>query len=219
MLASSTPLNPPFHSAQAMIQDSTSEVLPRHNDLLGSFPIGARASRVGGFSLIEVLVALLLISVGLLGIAGLAGSTLSYNKASQFRLTGMSLANNYADHARLNLYGYDLGKYDIDLDDSVPTIPEAALGQTDAKTAAENMATTDVAEFMALVAGQLPGGKVVVVSNPSSAERGMDIWMLWEGVKVADDDELLVAGQQNCPSSLSASDKNIYSCMYFKVGL
>ena len=179
-----------------------------------------RLAKMGGFSLIEVLVAILLISIGLLGIAGLAGSTLSYNKTSQVRLTGLALANNYADHARLNLYGYDLDKYEIDLDDTVPTIPGTDLEQTNEKTAAENVAATDVANFMNTVAALLPSGKAIVVSNRTAAERGMDIWLLWKEPQTEDGDALFTAGQQNCPKDLLSSDEEkVYSCMYFRVGL
>ncbi|MDO9434342.1 type IV pilus modification protein PilV [Hydrogenophaga sp.] len=73
-----------------------------------------------GTSMVEILVALLVISLGLLGIAGLSAATFGYNKAAQLRLTGMSLANDYADRARLNVYGYDLGKYSIKSVDATP---------------------------------------------------------------------------------------------------
>mgnify|MGYP006209471443 CR=1 FL=1 len=74
-----------------------------------------------GASMIEVLVALLIISLGLLGIGGISAATFGYNKAAQLRLTGLSLVNDYADRARLNVYGYDLGSYAIELDDDVPS--------------------------------------------------------------------------------------------------
>lgn len=176
-----------------------------------------------GSSLLEVLVALLLISLGMLGIAGLAGSTLKYNKASQFRLTGLSLINNYADNARLNLYGYDLGLYDITFNKALPSQPSFTITEPDTAvtplTAATNVAQADMRLFMQVVAAQLPGGQAVVVRNPSAASRGLDIWLLWQESKTTATDALLVAGQENCPTTLSSSDLELYSCMYFKVGL
>ena len=80
------------------------------------------ANHQSGSSLLEVLVAILLVSVGLLGVAGLSGATFSYNKVAQMRLTGLALVNDYADRARINVYGYDRGNYDIaKADDRITT--------------------------------------------------------------------------------------------------
>ena len=111
------------------------------------------ARRHQGASMIEVLVSILLVSVGLLGIAGLSGATFSYNKASQMRLTGIALVNDFADRARVNVYGYDLGAYDIALGDSfggtAVTVPDANLNLdpailAEATTAANGLAASDV---------------------------------------------------------------------------
>lgn len=187
------------------------------------------ATRQIGSSLIEVLVAILLVSVGLLGIAGLSGATFSYNKASQLRLTGLALVNDYADRARVNVYGYDLGNYDIALSAPTPTgtpsyLPNVAT-DTDvaAATAAANVAQFDRQDFLTAVASRLPGGDAVVVSTPTAAARDMDVWILWTepqataGVGFAG--SLFTAAQGNCPSTLTPAEQAIYSCMYFKVDL
>lgn len=90
-----------------------------------------KTSRHSGASMVEVLVALLLVSFALLGIGGLTAATFGYNKAAQLRLTGLSLVNDYADRARLNIYGYDLGHYAIALSDAAPTNSEMDAAQRD----------------------------------------------------------------------------------------
>jgi type IV pilus assembly protein PilV len=115
------------------------------------------ARRHLGASMIEILVSVLLVSVGLLGIAGLSGATFGYNKASQVRLTGIALANDLADRARVNIYGYDLRAYDIELSDVPSTtpvvVPDANLDLSPADLAnatavANGLAAADVDEFL-----------------------------------------------------------------------
>lgn len=180
--------------------------------------------REAGSSLIEVLVAILLVSVGLLGIAGLSGATFGYNKVSQLRLTGQALVNDYSDRARVNIYGFDLNDYDIALADSLPAdiTPDPDLDtkvEANALKAAQDVAQFDRRAFMTSVAKRLPQGKAVVMSSPSAAARDMDIWLLWQEPQADAGDSLFGAGQGNCPDNLSTADKALYSCMYFKVGL
>ena len=187
------------------------------------------ARRHKGASMIEVLVSVLLVSVGLLGIAGLSGATFSYNKASQMRLTGIALSNDFADRARINVYGYDRGRYDIDLADDVggtavtvpainlvldPSVPGNAI------TAADGLAAADVDQFLRNVRNRLPQGDAVVVSRPGANTRDLDVWLLWQ--EAATDRggvEIFNAAQSNCPSTLTTAQQQVYSCMYFKVGL
>lgn len=191
------------------------------NSFSHSKPRSASARRLlqVGSSMLEVLVAILLVSVGLLGIAGLSSATFSYNKAAQLRLTGLALVNDYADRARVNVYGYDLDGYSIDLSDTVPTAATLDADEADAATAAAAVATADRAYFMGEVAARLPQGKAVVASTPSAAARDLDIWLLWKEPQADGSDSLFTAGQENCPKDLSTTDKALYSCMYFKVGL
>lgn len=195
-----------------------------------------RALRQGGASMIEVLVAILLVSVGLLGVAGLSGATYSYNKVSQMRLTGLALVNDFADRARLNVYGYDRGGYTIALNTNVAnnpvTVPDSNLEldpsvETNALIAANALAAADVDQFLRAVSQRLPQGDAVVVSRPSATARDLDVWLLWQeaattAADTALDDgarSLFTSGQQNCPSTLTTAQREIYSCLYFKVGL
>ena len=177
--------------------------------------------------------AILLVSIGLLGIAGLSGATFGYNKASQLRLSGMVLVNDYADRARVNIYGYDLRQYNIHLSDPSasprvdPTYAPNLDTSTDANaaTAANTVAAADREDFLNAVADRLPGGDAVVVSSPSANARDMDVWILWIEPSANGDplenaaSSLFNAAQGNCPSTLTAAERDVYSCMYFKVDL
>lgn len=189
-----------------------------------------------GASMIEVLVSILLVSVGLLGIAGLSGATFGYNKVSQMRLTGIALANDLADRARVNVYGYDLGNYNIALDDDFATtavaVPDTNLNldpsvSANATSLATSLAAADVDQFLRNVRNRLPQGDAVVISRPAATTRDLDVWLLWQepttsGTDVDSDRgdfSLFGSTQGNCPASLTPEEAAVYSCMYFKVGL
>lgn len=191
-----------------------------------------------GASMIEVLVSILLVSVGLLGIAGLSGATFSYNKVSQMRLTGIALANDLADRARVNVYGYDRGGYTIalstDFDDSLDP-PGLLVDPTNLDfdprnaattgTIADDLAASDVDQFLRQVRNRLPQGDAVVISRPGATTRDLDVWLLWQEPTTSDvendrgDFSLFGSTQGNCPDSLTTAQAAVYSCMYFKVGL
>ncbi len=58
-----------------------------------------------GFSLIEVLVAVLIVAVGVLGIAGLQVISMQMNRSALFRLEAIQLGNDMLDRMRANSVG------------------------------------------------------------------------------------------------------------------
>lgn len=170
-------------------------------------------SQQRGTSLIEVLVALLIISLGLISMARLSATTIGFNKGAQVRLVALSLANQYAEHARLNVYGFDLGDYAIALNAAQPAALMLAADANDV-TAATNVAQADRREFMGRVATHLPQGLVVVNTTRVPASRDMDIWILWQDVNTEPSGALLNAGESQCPVGVNGN-----SCLYIKVRL
>lgn len=65
-------------------------------------PVMNGTNKQGGFSLIEVLIALIIMSVGMLGIAGLYVQSLQAGRTSMFRHQAVSLAGDIADRIRAN---------------------------------------------------------------------------------------------------------------------
>lgn len=64
--------------------------------------IHAPHRRQGGVTLIEVLITLLVLAVGLLGVAALQGFSLQASQVSYYRTQATNLAYELADHARAN---------------------------------------------------------------------------------------------------------------------
>lgn len=74
-----------------------------------------------GFSLIEVLVAILVLSIGLLGLAALQATSLKSNDGAYLRTQATMLTYDLFDSMRANRSAALAGDYDIDLTDSAPT--------------------------------------------------------------------------------------------------
>jgi len=72
----------------------------------------ARAKRERGFSLLEVLIALVVLSVGLLGIAGLQTFSLQFNHQSYERTQATILISEMFDRMMANPAAARAGKYD-----------------------------------------------------------------------------------------------------------
>ncbi|MDP2073167.1 type IV pilus modification protein PilV [Hydrogenophaga sp.] len=166
-----------------------------------------------GASLIEVLVALLIISLGLMSMARLSATTIGFNKGAQVRLVALSLATQYAERARLNVYGFDLGDYDIALNGVAPNPPAPDVNANDV-TAATNVAQGDRREFTQRLANHLPQGLAVVNSTRAPGVRDLDIWIMWQDVNTEPSGALLAAGESQCPAGVNGN-----SCLYFKVRL
>lgn len=82
-----------------------------------------------GFTLIEVLIAVLVMSIGLLGIAALQTTTVQFNRGAYLRSQATSLAYDIADRMRANRTAALNGDYDVDFADPAPDC--AAAGGDD----------------------------------------------------------------------------------------
>ncbi len=175
-------------------------------------------SHQAGSSLIEVLISILLLSTGLLAMAGLSASSASYNKLSQIRGTAAVLVNDYGERARVNLSGFDSGGYSKATTYSYSKTKTAEAGCTNAATAPctpAALATFDQTQWFNHLKLRLPGGDAYIVSTStaSTRERTMDIWIMW----TEQSQDTGLATSQTCPTGAAAPAE--VSCMYFRVTL
>lgn len=103
-----------------------------------------------GFSLIEVLVAVLVLSVGVLGIAGLQLLSLQHNTSSMYRTQAVQAAYDIIDRARANRET----DYRLAIDADAPDGPDCE-GQSCTRT---QMRDYDLAAWRAQLSAQLPEG-------------------------------------------------------------
>ena len=111
--------------------------------------------RQHGFSLVEVLIALVIMSVGMLGIAGLYVQSMQAGRTSTFRHHAVTLAGDVADRIRANPTA------GIAYTDAVGANNNCVLGATDCTPA--QMASNDVLLWKAQAGDTLPTGDVTVV--------------------------------------------------------
>lgn len=118
-----------------------------------------------GFSLIEVLITVIILAVGLLGIAGLQAMGLRFNQSALLRTQATQLAYDMADRMRTNAQGFSAGNYDLPASTAVADC-ESTTGCTPAQ-----MATNDMFEWSSVLSNTLPAG-VGVVCLDSTPDDG-----------------------------------------------
>lgn len=150
-----------------------------------------RAQR--GFSLLEVLVALFVLAIGLLGMALLQTTGLRFNTNSHSRGQATYFAYDIIDRMRANQAGFDAGNYDI-ADGTAAQTAISAYGtckaaacacESSACTAA-NMAKYDLGRWYENQDNLLPGAKTAATVDPANNRativrngNSVDVTMHW----------------------------------------
>jgi len=125
----------------------------------------AGTRRESGFSMVEVLVALVVLAIGLLGIAALYLNSLQSGRTAIYRTQAINFAADMADRIRMNRTAQ--AAYDADFDAYPLAVGTCTTtgGCSDA-----DLAATDLATWKAEIAEQLPNGVgQVVVTAPVAA--------------------------------------------------
>lgn len=114
-------------------------------------------TRQQGATLIEVLIAMVVLAIGLLGLAGLQSTSIQSNQGSYYRSQATVLANDMADRMRANRTAALAGGYVI------ATAPTSSSSNTVSGTRAEK----DKAEWLNALAETLPlgTGKITLNNN------------------------------------------------------
>lgn len=127
-------------------------------------------ARVGGFTLIEVLIALIIMSVGMLGIAGLYVHSMQAGRTSLFRHQAVLLAGDVADRIRANTQAFGAyaggGVNNNCVDGGV-------------NCNAADMAANDIFLWQQQAAETLPNGQVGVVFNNAVVPPTYQITVTW----------------------------------------
>jgi len=122
-----------------------------------------------GFSMIEVLVTLAIISLALLGTAGLQAYSMKLNQGGQFRTQAVFLAADLAERMETNKAGAVAGSYVLATSNAAGALSTAC---TDAACGAVALATYDLSQWQNAVAASLPQATWAVaqttIGNPST---------------------------------------------------
>lgn len=115
-----------------------------------------------GFTLLEVLVTAIILSIGLLGLASLQVFGLRNNQSAYMRSQATLLAYDMSDRIRANMAGFNNGDYN----DPTATEHSNCISTTGCSTA--DMAEHDMFEWSNTLSSELPsgGGVVCLDSTP-----------------------------------------------------
>lgn len=121
-----------------------------------------------GAGLIEVLVAVLILGIGLLGLAGLQTQSLRFNTDSYYRTQATLLANDIMDRMRANKENArTANNYAIKISE-----PDPSVSKTKCETAAcsaSDLAKFDIVQWRAQLASVLPSGIGEVVPQAANS--------------------------------------------------
>ena len=131
-----------------------------------------RKKNIRGFTLLEVLVAVFVFAIGLLGLAGLQTLGMRSSQDAYLRTQAATLANEMYDRLQMNFAAGDAYHLnDTTANDVVESCQEIDL-DTDGEGSAEgctraDFADNDIAEWRANLARLLPQGQGIVCRDPT----------------------------------------------------
>jgi type IV pilus assembly protein PilV len=185
----------------------------------------SRATRrgAGGFSLVEVLVAMFVVALGILALAALLQVATRYGKMSELRSTATLLVNDIADRMRANRAGAALGAQGYDLaTHDYPSEVVAPLGACTSATpcAPAALARSDMADWTARLRATLPSGSAFIRYLPGAgpATSAVDVWVGWTDPNSLASGAAGERGSAECPAAWVLADARV-RCVALQVAL
>ncbi|MBC7919402.1 MAG: type IV pilus modification protein PilV [Rhodoferax sp.] len=176
--------------------------------------------KFSGVSLIEVLVSIVIASIGLLALAGVNASSVRYTKMSQYRGTATQLAGDIGERMRANKAG--LVSYALQSNFAAQAVLPAAaatLCNTYLVTCtAGQVAAYDLQTWQVLVRDHLPEGSAFITTPVGPQNDSADVWLVWRDPAVANADDAPTAVSE-CPVGLSVAADPSVRCSYFRINV
>lgn len=129
--------------------------------------------RQTGFTLLEIMIALVIFSVGLLGLAGLQAGGLRSTTTAQYRTIATIQAYDMADRIRANPRGVSDGNYNA-LNNTTPSSTDCVT----ATCTAAQLAAFDYYEWQKATATALPGGHGTVAGGGAGSQ--FTVTVMWD---------------------------------------
>ncbi|MDW5443225.1 type IV pilus modification protein PilV [Polaromonas sp. SM01] len=171
-----------------------------------------------GVSLIEVLVSIVIASIGLLALAGVNASSIRYTKMSQYRGTATQLATDLGERMRANKVGaagYALGT-SFATQAALPSAAGTLCNSYAVTCTAAQLAAYDLQTWQVVVRSQLPEGSAYIVYQ--NVQSAADVWLVWRDPAVASADDAPTTASE-CPGALSVAASPSVRCSYFRINL
>jgi type IV pilus assembly protein PilV len=150
-------------------------------------------SHAHGMTLIEVMIALLILAIGLLGVAALQSRGQQYTAAAQVRTHATVLATSFLERARVNRVGAQRGDYAFS---AAPTGTLKNCRTTSCTTA--ELSTFDISQWLQEVENTLPAGRAQATYSTSSGRYTLTIfWALREAETETDSSGAVTATEKS----------------------
>ena len=138
----------------------------------------SRCREAAGFTMLEALVAIVVLAFGVLAVANLLLKSFRFAQQSSYDVLALQLANDIADRMRANGAQINAGTFDnFDTKLGIPQISDATnLYKTACANTPANCgpisATFDIAEWSRRVTSSLPGGRAVICRDANTWTAG-----------------------------------------------
>jgi type IV pilus assembly protein PilV len=131
-----------------------------------------------GSSLIEVLVTILILSFGMLSLAGMMAYAVQMPKLSAYRSTAVMLGAGHVERMRANVKGFDAGDYTekMTFAQNVTAVIACAYPNCGSTT----IATADRDASHQEIRRELPQGGMRVICNGACSNHEGDLWVMWQ---------------------------------------
>ena len=182
-------------------------------------------SKQSGVSLIEVLVAMLIASLGILSMIAMQINATKYTKTSEVRTMGTLLVGDLTDRMRANKAGFLADGYFINPETKYPAdgVVAEPSALTTCNTAASKcdvaqLAAQDLADWQRSVFFALPGGSARI-SKPdlTGSENAADIWLIWAPPQ---GDASFDNNATECPKDAMPDKATVTPrCLHFRVNI
>lgn len=147
--------------------------------------VGSPMHRASGFSLVEVLVSIVVLSFGLLGMVGMQAASLQANREARLQSSAVVLARELAELIRGNkatgilpvATNPYLGSFSTPLAATTASYCLNVATGTTACTSATDIANAQMTEWLARVDAQLPGARVDICFDSAPFDsNGLPQW-------------------------------------------
>ena len=181
-----------------------------------------------GTSLIEVLVATLILSLGVLPLVAMMTFSVQMPKLAGYRATAVNLSTNYIERMRANPgnpgnsagpaqlfpYGEKASSYDgTRADISGPLLPLCNYPDCNIET----MVTRDVYEMQVAARRELPAGGIFVSCDVGDCSNSIgNLWIMWQEPDTFA--ALNPSSSDNCPTGVASTDPKP-RCLYVRFKL
>jgi type IV pilus assembly protein PilV len=180
-----------------------------------------------GTSLIELLVAMLVLSLGVLPLVAMMTFSVQMPKLAGYRATAVNLSTNYIERMRANPVDSDdanrllpYSEINSSYDGTPDDIASPNSGLCDYPSCrSDTMVTRDVYEMQVATRRELPAGGIVVSCDDPNCSNGFgNLWIMWQEPDTFA--ALDPSTSDNCPTGLVVGVNDLKPrCLYVRFKL